>query len=161
MTGAERKKLLLTEDAELWTACEHDFRKGTGNGGQKLNKTSSAVRLFHAETGIMVNCMESRSQSINRHLALKKLRLRIACQERCEDCGNDFSPDPAPSMTNRNYPLWIAGLFDVLAKAGWDLKTAAEMLKTTRSHLTKLMQRDPALWREFQNRSRKNKESEI
>ena len=78
MDIAERKKLLLAEDEILWETCAADFRKGTGNGGQKLNKTSSAVRIFHPETGITVNCLESRSQSVNRHLALKKLRFRIA-----------------------------------------------------------------------------------
>ncbi len=149
MTAEERNALLTAEDGELWMMCTHDFRKGTGNGGQKLNKTSSAVRLFHAETGITVNCLESRSQSVNRHLALNKLRLRIACQERCASAP-DFTHDPAPSVANlRLYPLWIAGLFDKLAEAGWDLKTAAERLNTTRSHLTKLLQRDPALWREY------------
>ncbi len=150
MTGAERKKLLTMEDADLWIACEHDFRKGAGNGGQKINKTSSAVRIFHGETGIMVSCMESRSQSVNRHLALKKLRLRIACQERCAAGDEpDFALDPAPALSNKIYPLWIAGLFDVLGEAGWDLKAAAEKLETTRSHLTKQIQRDPALWREY------------
>lgn len=157
MTGTERKKLLTMEDADLWIACEHDFRKGAGNGGQKINKTSSAVRLFHGETGIMVSCMESRSQSVNRHLALKKLRLRIACQERCATEENtEFLLDPAPAVSNRIYPLWIAALFDVLAEADWELKAAAEKLGTTRSHLTKQMQRDPALWREYLKQKTQN-----
>lgn len=119
MTHAERLRLLSLPDGDLWNLCESDFRRGTGNGGQKLNKTSSAVRLFHAETGITVNCMESRSQAVNRRIALKKLRLRIASRVRCKPAGM-FRPDPAPSVENAHYPEWIACLFDRIAENGWD-----------------------------------------
>jgi len=107
MIHAERLALLQMPDEELWSLCESDFRRGTGNGGQKLNKTSSAVRIFHAGTGITVNCMESRSQSVNRRIALKKLRLRIASRVRCASAGM-FKPDPAPSVENQHYCEWIA-----------------------------------------------------
>lgn len=156
MDAADRKKLLLADDEILWETCAADFRKGTGNGGQKLNKTSSAVRIFHPETGITVNCLESRSQSVNRHLALKKLRFRIACSERCELTGQEaFKLEPVPSISNKNYPNWIAETFDHLAAADWDLKEAALKLGTSRSKLTKLLQRDDSLWREFLHRSAK------
>ncbi len=155
MEPADRKKLLLAEDEALWETCAADFRKGTGNGGQKLNKTSSAVRIFHPETGITVNSLESRSQSVNRHLALKKLRFRIACSERCPAAEEAFRLEPAPSVSNKIYPQWIALMFDHLAAADWDLKKAAPELGTSRSKLTKLLQRDDALWREFLHQSAK------
>ncbi len=148
MTRQERTELLTMEDTELLMLCEQSFRKGSGNGGQKVNKTSSAVRLFHAETGITVNCLESRSQSVNRTLALKKLRFRIACSERCEPAGN-FRLEPAPSLRNRAYIPWIASLFDVLAVCDWDLKTAATRLGSSHSKLQKLLRRDASLWREY------------
>lgn len=135
------------EDAELRNVCVASFTKGTGNGGQKINKTSSAVSLFHAETGISASCMESRSQSVNYHIALKKLRFRIACKIRCEVM--PFRLLPAPATENHRYPVWIAQLFDHLAADRWDLKEAAPKLGTSRSKLTKLLQRDPSLWREF------------
>lgn len=161
MDAPDRKRLLLAEDEILWQECAADFRKGTGNGGQKLNKTSSAVRIFHPETGITVNCLESRSQSVNRHLALKKLRFRIACSERCDVSETaTFKLEPAPSVSNKNYPNWIAEVFDRLAVSDWDLKAAAVLLGTSRSKLTKLLQRDDALWREFLHRSAK-KNSDI
>ena len=42
------------------------FVKGTGSGGQKINKTSSTVYLKHKPTGIEVKCQAGRSQSVNR-----------------------------------------------------------------------------------------------
>lgn len=150
MTPEERNALLNLSDEDLWEECECDFRKGTGNGGQKLNKTSSAVRIFHAATGITVNCLESRSQSVNRKIALHKLRLRIAARIRCKDTAfPGFRIEPVPSVEGRLYPAWIAGLFDHLARAGWDVKATAQELGTSRSRITKLLQRDPSLWREY------------
>ncbi len=47
--------------------------KASGPGGQKRNKTSSAVRIIHPESGAMAEGKESRSQRSNRDNALKKL----------------------------------------------------------------------------------------
>lgn len=49
------------------------FVRGRGNGGQKINKTSSTVRLKHEPTGIEVLCQEQRSLSQNRYLARELL----------------------------------------------------------------------------------------
>ena len=48
---------------------EETFVRGRGNGGQKINKTSSTVRLRHLPTGIEVICQEQRSLSQNRYQA--------------------------------------------------------------------------------------------
>jgi peptide chain release factor len=45
------------------------FVRGTGPGGQKINKTSSTVWLRHRPTGIEVRCQRERSQAANRELA--------------------------------------------------------------------------------------------
>jgi protein subunit release factor B len=50
-----------------------DFIKGSGAGGQKINKTSMAVALRHGPSGLMVRCQESRSQALNRFLARRLL----------------------------------------------------------------------------------------
>ncbi|KAI5820100.1 RF-1 domain-containing protein [Pyronema omphalodes] len=53
------------------------FLHGSGPGGQKINKTSSAVQLKHIPTGIVVKCQETRSRSQNRKLARELLAVRL------------------------------------------------------------------------------------
>ena len=61
---------------------EESFILGGGPGGQKTNKTSSVVRLFHAPSGISVRCGETRSRETNRWLARRALAERILDRER-------------------------------------------------------------------------------
>ena len=53
------------------------FLKGSGPGGQKINKTSSAVQLKHGPTGIVVKCQETRSREQNRKFARQILGERL------------------------------------------------------------------------------------
>ena len=52
---------------------EERFVRGTGAGGQKINKTSSTVWLRHGPTGVEVRCQRERSQTVNRLLAWLEL----------------------------------------------------------------------------------------
>jgi protein subunit release factor B len=52
---------------------EERFVRGSGPGGQKINKTSSTVWLRHRPTGIEVRCQRERSQAANRELAWNEL----------------------------------------------------------------------------------------
>jgi protein subunit release factor B len=49
------------------------FIRGSGAGGQKINKTSVCVYLLHAPSGLEVRCQRERSQSTNRYLARRML----------------------------------------------------------------------------------------
>ena len=52
---------------------EESFIRGSGAGGQKINKTSSCVQLIHRPTNIVIRCQKERAQSLNRYLARREL----------------------------------------------------------------------------------------
>ena len=149
MTATERNAWLAADDDALMRACDLIMQKGTGNGGQKINKTSSAVRLKHRPTGIAVSANEERSQSRNRHIALRKLRYEIAMSVHAEP-GAEFTllPSPSPSNHARLIP-WIAGLFDQLDEANYDLAETASNCDVSVSQIERVMRKYPAVWRRY------------
>jgi protein subunit release factor B len=58
------------------------FIRGSGSGGQKVNKTSSCVQILHKPTGIEVRCQRERSQAMNRYFARRELCDKV--EERIE-----------------------------------------------------------------------------
>ncbi len=68
-----RMALAELADADI----EETFVRGSGSGGQKINKTSSCVQLKHLPTGTIVRCQETRSREANRWLAREMLAERL------------------------------------------------------------------------------------
>lgn len=66
---AERMRALGIRDADL----EEKFVRGSGKGGQKVNKTNNCVCLTHLPSGIVVKCHREREREINRFLARRAL----------------------------------------------------------------------------------------
>lgn len=79
----KRMKTLQLEERDL----TEKFIRGSGSGGQKINKTNSCVFLRHEATGLEVKCQRTRSQKDNRYFARRllceKLEAQIS-QERSE-----------------------------------------------------------------------------
>lgn len=69
----ERMGVLGISEADL----EENFIRGSGKGGQKINKTSSCVQLVHCPSGIEIRCQQTRSQADNRYWARRELCDRI------------------------------------------------------------------------------------
>ena len=129
-------------DDALLADCDVATFRGGGPGGQKRNKTSNAVRLTHRPTGHTGEAGESRSLAENKAAALRRLRLRLAVEERRR---------AGESATLRrhvrhgrlgcppghdDYPLVLAELLDVLAAEGWVVGTAAGRVGISTSGLT-------------------------
>lgn len=68
---------LPSTDKELLAECDVDTFRSGGKGGQHVNKTETAVRLFHRPTGITVTSSKERSQYLNKAEALSDLRKKL------------------------------------------------------------------------------------
>src|SRR5438128_11555587 len=84
-------------DPQLLAQCAVDTYRASGPGGQKRNKTRSAVRLRHPPSGLIVIAEESRSQHENRAKALRRMRQALYLKVR------DDLP-PAELATRDGFP---------------------------------------------------------
>lgn len=149
----------LTED-QLLAQCEVDTYRASGPGGQKRNKTSSAVRLRHPPTGLIVIAEESRSQHDNKAKALKRLRRALFLELRDPVAPEALPthPDLLPLRTKterleasaKNPLFWPAAgvLLDALSQARGQVSTAAEWLAISTANFIDILAADPKLWQQ-------------
>lgn len=79
----DKEQKLLADMARLGLVEEdltERFIRGSGSGGQKINKTSSTVHLVHNTSGLEVRCQQTRSQALNRYYARKELCQKLEAQ---------------------------------------------------------------------------------
>ncbi len=146
---------LLASDDQLIAQCEVDRYRASGPGGQHRNKTDSAVRLRHKLSGVTAIGEDSRSQSENKHHAVRRLRSAIALEVR-EPVQLDRVPSPrlaafvaagtAPlgAKTKLTGAYWaaIAELLDVLVAGELEIAATAQRLGITTGAMSKLLLHD-------------------
>src|SRR5438128_7924548 len=91
--SASRAHWANLSDSQLLAQCAVDTYRASGPGGQKRNKTSSAVRLRHLPSSLIVIAEESRSQHENRARALRRLRQALYLKVREELAGLDLTAE--------------------------------------------------------------------
>ena len=145
----ERDAILQMDDAALSALCKITFSCGSGPGGQKRNKTSSAVKVELPQYNVAASDCTERSQFRNRSNALKKLKMLLALNYRQER--SDAPENPECSVSSANYPLFAAQLLDIIHQNGFDHRKAADVCGISPTALLKKLFRDPELWQFFQN----------
>jgi len=148
----------LTDD-QLLAQCDIDTYRASGPGGQKRNKTSSAVRLRHRPSGLIVIAEESRSQHENKAKALRRLRWAFALKVReplvegqaaaCKEIDAVRGPDGKLHLVSAKDPRYwpaVAIALDVLHSRSAQVRDAAACLNTTTGNFLSLLELDPRVW---------------
>ena len=146
-----RNEYLNLSDEDLLKLCTIDFYKATGPGGQKKNKTESAVRLTVKENGITASASEERQQSVNRTRAIKRLRLQLALELREE--AQKWDGQLNMNSKNPEYPKFAGCLLDNLVHFSWQVSSAASNLGLSTGQLIKILAKNDIVW-QFVNRER-------
>lgn len=153
ITTRQRDGWLALDDDALLAECHVDTYRASGPGGQKRNKTSSAVRLRHPASGLIVISEESRSQHANKRSALRRLRLAIATDLRPADphspdlramLGPYISPDAKLRISDKNadYPRILASVLDRIAAARGSVRDVADSIGVSASQLIRFIATD-------------------
>jgi protein subunit release factor B len=144
----------LTDD-QLLRQCEVDTYRASGPGGQKRNKTSSAVRLRHPPTGLIVIAEESRSQHENLARALRRMRQAL-CLEIRDDSVETSAAEVAQSrdsdgrltLGRKDVRFWPAAgaALDLLVAHEARLSDVAERVGVSTANLVEFLRTDPKVW---------------
>jgi hypothetical protein len=154
-----RQQWTALSDEQLLAQCQVDTYRASGPGGQKRNKTSSAVRLRHPPSGLLVIAEESRSQHENKARALRRLRQALYLKLREPLAAEDLAAErlaaradygPARDgegrlhLGTRDARFWpaVGVVLDVLLATQARLSEAAAALGTSTANLVDFLQSD-------------------
>jgi hypothetical protein len=152
-------------DPQLLDQCAVDTYRASGPGGQKRNKTSSAVRIRHLPSGLLVIAEESRSQHENRGRALRRLRQALYLQIRDELDREALDPqvlaqrddyraarttDGRLDLGRKDPRFWpaVGVVLDVLAALEGRVSEAAAALGVSTANLIAFLETDPKVWQQ-------------
>ena len=156
MTPAE--SYLALEDSALLAQCEVHTYRSSGPGGQKKNKTSSAVRLHHQPTGLVSKGEEERSQHVNKARALRRLRFSLATDLLSEVDLDTYSPSSRLEtclhggklelrLKDHRSLFVINEVLSLLHSNRGRVSEAATAIGISTANLVKFLQIHPRVWR--------------
>ena len=144
-------------DDRLLALCRLDQYRGSGPGGQKRNKTSNAVRLTHVSTGIAATATESRSLQENKLHAIRRLRMKLACELRDPIDLLTFAPPDwfleirhdrrlAISHRHPHYAATAGLMLDLFAVLSGNPAAVAINLGISTTEVIKFLEPEPVFW---------------
>ncbi len=137
----------------LLTQCQIETGRVAGPGGQNRNKVETAVFIRHEPTGVETHATERRSQGQNRHVAIFRLREKLAVKVRTWVSRDHYQPSPLwlerrqgeklpVNPSHEHYPALLAEALDVVTARRFDVAGAAGVLGITMSQLARLIRHE-------------------
>jgi hypothetical protein len=159
----ERASWGKLSDQQLLAQCAVDTYRASGPGGQKRNKTSSAVRLRHLPSGLIVIAEESRSQHENRSRALRRLRQALYLKIRDDLPADRVTPEILAAhpdyrearngegrltLGRKDPRFWpaVGVVLDVLQALCARVSDSARALGLSTGNLIEFLSSDPKVW---------------
>lgn len=141
------------DEGALLKQCTVEFGRVSGPGGQNRNKVETAVTMIHVPTGVETRATERRSQAQNRHVAIFRIRLKLAIRVRSWVHRDHHQPSElwrrrrqgeklAVNPEHEDYPALLAEALDLIVARNYDIAGAAGRLGITMSQLARLVRHE-------------------
>ncbi|QEG35171.1 peptide chain release factor family protein [Bythopirellula goksoeyrii] len=142
---------------DLLVQCKFRRTRRSGPGGQHRNKVETAVVIEHLPTQVRAEGSERRSQSLNREVAIHRLRTQLALQLRTPASESSCNAPPSQLWKSRvsggkvsvnvahaDFPSLLSEALDILASNAYEISPSADRLGITNSQLVKFLKLEPA-----------------